>query len=171
MRVALALSLSIPFALPWAVRTLLFPYGSAGTLHLDPLKCTTQIMLCIGLSEHIYRYRSEKPCALLVRSRRWRWRSPFLGLPSPCPIRYYEHLTFILFEGAQLIEKIRDRPLLTNIQIHTQTSPPGLGILPPQCIPMTSTNFHKLPKSFKVRSAARHFAQGFKVLLITSFLF
>jgi len=62
-------------------------------------------MVCIRRSELIYRYRNETPCVLLVRSRRWSWCTPFLGLPVPCSVRYYEPLIFILLQGTQLIEK------------------------------------------------------------------
>jgi hypothetical protein len=73
--------------------------------HLGPLECAPQFMVCIRCLKLVYRYRGKTPCALLIRSCRWSWRSPFLGLPSPCSVRYYEPLTFILFEGTQLIEK------------------------------------------------------------------
>ena len=72
-------------------------------------------MVCVARSDPIYRYRNETPCTLLVRSGRWSWRSPFLGLPAPCPVCYYEPLTFILIQGAQLIEKIRERTLLPTV--------------------------------------------------------
>jgi len=165
MQVAHELSLSFQFALPSAVRALLFPNGSLALFHLHCLKCTTHFMVCIGRSELMYRYREETPCALFVCSCRWNWRSPFFRRRAPCSVRYYEPLTFILLQGAQLIEKIRERPLLPTIQIHSQTSPPGLGILLPQRLPMSSANFHEFPKSFKVRSSASHLAQSFHVIL------
>jgi len=40
---------------------------------------------------------------------------PFLGLPAPCSVRYHEPLTFILLEGAHLIEKLRECPLLPTV--------------------------------------------------------
>jgi len=76
--------------------------------HLEPLKYTPQFMVCIGRSELIYRYRNETPCTLLVHPRRWSWCTPLLGLPSACSVRYYEPLTFILLQGAQLIENFRE---------------------------------------------------------------
>ena len=122
-------------------------------------------MVCIRCSELIYRYRNETPCALLVRSCRRSWWTSFLGHPAPCSARYYEPLTFILFEGTQLIEKIRECTRFPTIQVHTQTSPPGLCILIPQCIPMSNANFHEFLTSLKVCSAARHLVHSFKVLL------
>jgi len=133
--------------------------------HLHPLKCTPQLVVCIGRSELIYRYYNKTPCTLLARSCRWSWCTPFLGLPSPCSVCHYQPLIFILLQGTQLIEKIRERPLLSTIQIHSQTSPPGLCILLPQRISMRNANFHEFPKSSKVRSSARHLAQSFQVIL------
>jgi len=72
-------------------------------------------MVCTRCSELIYRYRDETPCALLLRSCRWSWCSPFLGLPSACSVRYYEPLTFILLQGTQLIEEVRERPLPSTV--------------------------------------------------------
>jgi len=68
-------------------------------------------MVCKRRSELIYRYRNKTPCALLVHPRRWSWCTPFLCLPAPCSVRYYEPLNFILLQGAQLIAKIRERAL------------------------------------------------------------
>jgi len=121
--------------------------------------------MCIRRSELIYRYRVETRCTFLVRSRPWSWRSSFMGLPAPCSVCHYEPLTLVLLQGSQLIEKIRECTLFSTVQVHTQTSPPGLGILLPQRIPMGNTNFHELPKSFKVCSAARHLAHNFQVIL------
>jgi len=132
--------------------------------HLDTLRCTLQFVMCIRCSELIYRYRNKSPCALLVRSRRWSWCTPFFGFPASCSVCDYEPLNFILLQRTQLIEKIRERPLFPAVSIHSQTSPPGLGILLPQRIPMRNANFHKLPKSFKVRASARRLAQRFQVL-------
>jgi len=89
---------------------------------------------------------------------------PCLGLPSPCSVRYYESLTFILLQGAQQIEKVRECTLLPTIQIHSQSNPPGLGLLFPQRIPVSNTKFHEFPKSLNVRSSARHLAHSFQVL-------
>jgi hypothetical protein len=123
--------------------------------HLHSLKCTTQLMVCIGRSELIHRYCNKTPCTLFECSCRWSWRSPFLGHLAPCSVRHYQPLIFILLQGAQRIEKIRERPLLTTIQIHSQTNPPRLCILLPQCIPMGNAIIHEFQKSFQVRSSAR----------------
>jgi len=64
-------------------------------------------MVCLRGSELIFMYRDETPCALLVCSCRWSRRNSFLGLPAPCSVRYYAPMTFGLFQGSQLIEKIR----------------------------------------------------------------
>jgi hypothetical protein len=122
-------------------------------------------MVCIGRSKLICRYRNKTPCARLVRSCRWSWRSPFLGHPSPWSVRYYEPLTLIPIRGAQLIEKIGECTLLPTIKIHSQMSLPRLCILLPRRIPMGNTNFHEFPKSFKVGSSAGHLAQSLQVIL------
>jgi len=44
-------------------------------------------------------------------------------------------------------------------------SPPGLGILFPQRLPVSRANFHEFPKRLTVCSAARHLAQSFQVIL------
>jgi hypothetical protein len=123
------LSPSFPFALPSAVRTFCILRAPLTLFHLDPLKCTAQLVVCIRCSKLIYRYCNETPCTLLAYPRRWSWSSPCLGLPSPCPRRYYGPLTFILLQGTQLIEKIRECTLLPTVQVHSQTSPPRLCIL------------------------------------------
>jgi len=79
-------------------------------------------MVCIGYSELIYRYRNETPCARLIHSCRWSWPRPFLGLPAPCSVRYYEPLTLILLQGAQLIEKVDECTLPPTVQIHSHTA-------------------------------------------------
>jgi len=122
-------------------------------------------MVCIRCSELTDRYCNIPVCALLVRSRRWSWCTHFLGLPSPCSVGYYEPSSLVLFEGTQLNEKVHECTLLTTIQIHSQTSPPGLGILLPQRIRMGNTNFHGFPKNSTVRASARHLAQSFQVIL------
>jgi len=52
----------------------------------------------------------------------------FFRNPSPCSVCYYGPLTVVLLLGAELFEKIRERPLPTTVQPHTQTSPPGIWI-------------------------------------------
>jgi hypothetical protein len=133
--------------------------------HLESLESTHQLIVCIRCSELIYRYRNETPCALLVHPRRWSWRSSFLRRSSPCSVCYSEPLTFILLQGTQLIETIRERSLLPTIRIHMQTSQPGICILLPQYIPMSNANFHKFPKRFKVCSSDGHLAQSFHEIL------
>jgi len=88
----------------------------------------------------------------------------FLGLPAPCSVRYYQPMAFILLHGTELTKKVRDCTLLPTIQIHTQTSPPGLCILLPQRIPTSNANIHEFQKRGYVRAAARHLAQSFQVL-------
>jgi len=106
MQAILEISLSFPFALPSVLRTFYILRAPLALFHLNPLERTPQIMVCLGRSELFYRYRNKTTCTLRVRSRRWSWRNPLLGLPAPCSIRNYEPLIFILLQGAQLTKKV-----------------------------------------------------------------
>jgi len=102
-------------------------------------------------------------CALLVRSCRWSWCTPFLGHPATCPVCYYEPLAPVLREGAQLIEKAGVCSLLPTVQVHTQTSPPELCAFFPKALVISCVNAHNLSKRFNVGSAARHPADRFQI--------
>jgi len=108
-------------------------------------------------------------CALLVRSCRWSWCTPFSGHPAPCSVCYYEPLAPVLREGAQLIEKAGVCSLLPTVQVHTQTSPPELCAFFPKALVMSSVNFHNLWKRFNVGSAARHLTDRFEIPLTPEF--
>jgi len=115
MQAVLEILLSFPFALLSAAVLCSVLRAPLALFHLHSLKCTPQLMVGIQRSKLIYRYRSETPCTRLVRSRRWSWRGRFLGSLAPCSVCHYEPLTFILLEGAQLIEKDRECMLLPTV--------------------------------------------------------
>ena len=118
--------------------------------HLHSLKCTTQFMVCIQCSKLIYRYCNETSCALLVHPCRWSWRTPFFGLPAPCPIRFDEPLTLILLQGARLIEKFANARCFPPYRFIRRRAHRGLvysSHSASQCATRTSMNHRKARKS------------------------